>query len=117
MFTLYSADRCPFAARVRIALAEKGLQYELVEIDLDDRPAWMYDKNPLGKVPVLEEDGFVLAGVLIVSGLGPEVIFSRTPVRSMKDLRRLKFWHWSADEVGITVAVHGGVPSLRRLLR
>ena len=29
-------------------------------IDLVDRPAWLYEKNPLGKVPVLEEDGFVL---------------------------------------------------------
>ena len=67
MFTLYSADRCPFAARVRIALAEKGLQYDLVEIDLDDRPAWMYDKNPLGKVPVLEEDGFVLPESLVIN--------------------------------------------------
>jgi glutathione S-transferase len=67
MFTLYSADRCPFAARVRIALAEKGVQYELVEVDLDDRPAWMYDKNPLGKVPVLEEDGFVLPESLVIN--------------------------------------------------
>ena len=38
-------------------LAEKGLGYELVEIDLDDRPAWIYEKNPLGKVPVYEEEG------------------------------------------------------------
>lgn len=54
---LYDAARCPYCARVRIVLAEKGLAYEAVEIDLDDRPAWIYDKNPLGKVPVLEEDG------------------------------------------------------------
>jgi glutathione S-transferase len=59
--TLYTADRCPYAARVRIVLAEKGLPYDAVEIDLDDRPAWIYDKNPLGRVPVYEEDeGFVL---------------------------------------------------------
>ena len=54
---LYDAARCPYCARVRIVLAEKGLAYEPVEIDLDDRPAWIYTKNPLGKVPVLEEDG------------------------------------------------------------
>ena len=61
MSTLYTADRCPYAARVRIVLAEKGLAYEAVEIDLDDRPAWLYDKNPLGRVPVYEEDdGLVL---------------------------------------------------------
>ena len=56
MLTLYTAARCPFAARVRIVLAEKRLEYEAVEIDLSDRPAWLYEKNPLGKVPVIEED-------------------------------------------------------------
>ena len=60
MITLYDASRCPYCARVRIVLAEKGLEHETVEIDLDDRPAWIYEKNPLGKVPVLEEDAFVL---------------------------------------------------------
>jgi glutathione S-transferase len=60
VITLYDADRCPYCARVRIVLAEKGIEYETVVIDLDDRPAWIYEKNPLGKVPVLEEDAFVL---------------------------------------------------------
>ena len=60
MLTLYDAERCPYCARVRIVLAEKRLGYETVVVDLDDRPAWIYEKNPLGKVPVLEEDAFVL---------------------------------------------------------
>ena len=57
MPTLYTAERCPYAARARIVLAEKGLSYDAVEIDLDDRPAWIYEKNPLGRVPVYEEEG------------------------------------------------------------
>jgi glutathione S-transferase len=60
VITLYDADRCPYCARVRIVLAEKALEYEVVAVDLDDRPAWIYEKNPLGRVPVLEEDGYVL---------------------------------------------------------
>lgn len=60
MITLYDAARCPFCARVRIVLAEKDVPHETVEIDLRDRPAWLYEKNPVGKVPVLEEDGWVL---------------------------------------------------------
>ena len=60
MITLYDADRCPYCARVRIVLAEKGVEYETVVIDLDDRPAWIYEKNPTGRVPVLEEDAFLL---------------------------------------------------------
>src|SRR5919205_2891364 len=57
MPTLYTAARCPYAARARIVLAEKGLDYEAVEIDLGDRPAWLYQNNPLGRVPVYEEEG------------------------------------------------------------
>jgi glutathione S-transferase len=60
VITLYDAPRCPYAARVRIVLAEKGIEVEVVEIDLSDRPAWFYEKNPLGRVPVLEEDGWPL---------------------------------------------------------
>ena len=56
MITLYNAERCPYAARVRIVLAEKGLDVDVVEIDLSDRPAWFYEKNPKGRVPVIEED-------------------------------------------------------------
>ena len=57
---LYDARRCPYCARVRIALAEKRLPYETVEIDLSARPAWLYELNPAGKVPVLDDGGFVL---------------------------------------------------------
>jgi glutathione S-transferase len=57
VITLYNAARCPYAARARIVLAEKGIDFETVEIDLSDRPAWLYEKNPAGRVPVIEEDG------------------------------------------------------------
>lgn len=57
---LVDAARCPYCARVRIALAEKALEYERVEVDLQDRPQWLLDLNPpRGRVPVLE-DGFTL---------------------------------------------------------
>jgi RNA polymerase-associated protein len=58
--TLYDAARCPYCARARIVLAEKDVAYEVVEIDLRDRPAWIYEKNRTGRVPVLEEDDWVL---------------------------------------------------------
>jgi glutathione S-transferase len=60
MLTLYDAARCPYCARARIALAEKGIEHEVLEIDLSDRPDWIYEKNPTGRVPVLEEDALVL---------------------------------------------------------
>lgn len=67
VLTLYDAARCPYCARVRIVLAEKGIGYEPQEIDLSDRPAWLYAKNPSGRVPVLEEDGgFLLPESVVI---------------------------------------------------
>ena len=60
MLTLYDAARCPYCARARIVLAEKGVEYETVEVDLNDRPAWIYEKNATGRVPVLEEGEWLL---------------------------------------------------------
>jgi glutathione S-transferase len=54
---LYSARACPYAHRTRLVLAEKGLSFELVEIDLANKPAWFSGVSLYGKVPALEHDG------------------------------------------------------------
>jgi glutathione S-transferase len=52
---LVDAARCPYCARVRIALAEKGVKHETVAVDLSDRPQWLRELNPPhGRVPVLD---------------------------------------------------------------
>jgi glutathione S-transferase len=73
MPTLYDAARCPYCARVRIVLAEKAIEVDTVEIDLSDRPAWLYEKNPSGKVPVWEEDGWALPESAVISEYLEEV--------------------------------------------
>lgn len=67
MLTLYDAPRCPYCARVRIVLAEKGVPYEPVTIDLSDRPPWLYEMNPSGKVPVLDDGGWVLPESAVIN--------------------------------------------------
>ena len=97
MITLYDAARCPYCARVRIALAEKGIAYEPIEIDLSNRPAWLYEKNPAGRVPVLEEDTFVLAeSVVIMEYLEerypePALLPADPAARGLERLRVLRF--------------------------
>jgi glutathione S-transferase len=66
VLTVYDAARCPFCARVRIVLDEKQVPVDAVAVDLSDRPAWLYEKNPSGKVPVLEEDGWLLAESAVI---------------------------------------------------
>jgi len=61
MLTLHDAPRCPYCARARIVLAEKEVPYETVTVDLAVRSAWLYEHNPPGgRVPVLEDDGWIL---------------------------------------------------------
>jgi len=50
---LVSAEVCPFAQRSRLALLEKGLKHDLVEIDLRKKPVWFKEISPYSKVPVL----------------------------------------------------------------
>lgn len=63
MRKLYYHPFSTFARRVRIALIEKSIPAELVEVDMVARahraPAYLA-LNPYGRVPTLEEDGFVL---------------------------------------------------------
>ena len=58
-FKLISFKLCPYVQRAAIVLAEKGVPFERIDIDLADKPDWFLKLSPLGKVPVLvvEQDG------------------------------------------------------------
>jgi glutathione S-transferase len=51
---IYSARVCPYAQRSRMVLETKGLAFELIEIDLQNKPDWFLEISPYGKVPVLQ---------------------------------------------------------------
>lgn len=55
--TLVSHHLCPYVQRAVIALEEKGVPYERIDIDLANKPQWFLDVSPLGKTPVLLVDG------------------------------------------------------------
>ena len=71
---LYDAARCPYCARVRIVVAEKGIELETVEVDLSNRPAWLLELNPpKGRVPVFD-NGFVLPESEVIMGYLEELV-------------------------------------------
>ncbi|NWQ60578.1 GSTO1 transferase, partial [Neopipo cinnamomea] len=51
---LYSMRFCPYAQRTRLVLRAKGISYEVININLKNKPDWFFEKNPSGLVPVLE---------------------------------------------------------------
>ncbi len=50
---LYSFRRCPYAMRARMGLLAAGIEVELREVVLRDKPADMLEVSPKGTVPVL----------------------------------------------------------------
>lgn len=54
---LISHHLCPYVQRAAIVLAEKGVPFARVDIDLANKPAWFLEISPLGKTPVLEVGG------------------------------------------------------------
>lgn len=44
---------CPYVQRVVIVLLERDVPFEREDIDLDDKPDWLFDVSPNGKVPAV----------------------------------------------------------------
>ena len=64
--TLYSNDTDPYCHMVRIVLAEKGINYEVTDVDLDDTPEDLKDLNPYNEVPTLVDRDLVLYGHQVI---------------------------------------------------
>ncbi|WP_417242059.1 glutathione S-transferase [Celeribacter sp.] len=57
---LYSFRRCPYAMRARLAIVSAGIEVELREVVLRDKPAQLIAASPKATVPVLIDDGTVI---------------------------------------------------------
>ncbi|CAH0729870.1 unnamed protein product, partial [Brenthis ino] len=68
---VYNMRYCPFAQRTILALNAKQIDYEIVNIDLIEKPEWLPRKSPLGKVPSVEikEDVCVYESLITVEYL------------------------------------------------
>jgi glutathione S-transferase len=83
---LFSAKACPFAHRTRLVLAEKGVPFELNEIDLLNKPANFLAVSAYGKVPAIEHDGVHLYESAVINEYLDEVfpeprLLPRTPAQ------------------------------------
>lgn len=60
MMVLYSGTTCPFSQRCRFVLFEKGMDFEVRDIDLYNKPEDISVMNPYGQVPILVERELIL---------------------------------------------------------
>lgn len=100
---LFSARICPYAERTRLVLIEKGIDFELVEIDLGDKPKRFLDVSPYGKVPAIVHDGEALFESAIINEYLDEIV---PEPRLMPDdpvqRARTRIWTHYCDEVFLT---------------
>jgi RNA polymerase-associated protein len=60
MMVLYSGTTCPFSQRCRLVLFEKGMDFEIKDVDLFNKPEDINVMNPYGQVPILVERDLTL---------------------------------------------------------
>ena len=60
MMVLYSGTTCPFSHRCRFVLFEKGMDFEIRDVDLYNKPEDIGVMNPYGQVPILVERDLIL---------------------------------------------------------
>lgn len=60
VMTLYSGSNDPYSHRARIVLAEKGVTFDLYEIDVDAQVDALVEINPYNTVPTLVDRDLVL---------------------------------------------------------
>ena len=58
--TLYSGITCPFSQRCRFVLYEKGMDFEIKDVDVFNKPEDLTLMNPYNQVPVLVERDLIL---------------------------------------------------------
>ena len=67
MMTLYSGTTDPYSHRCRIVLFEKGMDFEVIDVDLANKPEDLAMINPENQVPVLVERELVLSEANIIN--------------------------------------------------
>ena len=89
---LISHKLCPYVQRAVIALTEKGVPFERIDIDLANKPDWFLKISPLGKTPVLVVgDHAIFESAVILEYLE---VTEPEPLHPADTLRRAEHRSW-----------------------
>jgi len=67
MMTLYSGTTDPYSHRCRFVLFEKGMDFQVIDVDVYNKPEDLAVMNPYNKVPVLVERDLILYEANIIN--------------------------------------------------
>jgi glutathione S-transferase len=89
---LISHKLCPYVQRAVIALTEKGVPFERIDVDLANKPDWFLAISPLGKTPVLQAgDTAIFESAVILEYLEDS---QPKPLHPADPLRRAEHRAW-----------------------
>ena len=60
MMQLYSGTTCPFSHRCRFVLYEKGMDFQIIDVDMYNKPEDIAVMNPYNRLPVLVERDLIV---------------------------------------------------------
>ncbi len=96
MIRLFHVPLSPFCRKVRLSLAEKKLEVELVEEKYWEQDSDFMRRNPAGKVPVLKMDGRMMAESSAICEYieerHPEPALMPTAPDARYEVRRIVSW-------------------------
>lgn len=121
--TLISHDLCPYVQRAAIVLKEKGVPFERVDIDLENKPDWFLKISPRGLVPLLKVDDEVLfesaAIVEYLDETNPPRLHPEDPIVRARHRAWIEFGSaalsnvWTIETTGDREAFDGAVKALK----
>lgn len=92
---LISFKLCPFVQRSVITLLEKGIDFDITYIELNDPPPWFLDISPMGKVPVLRYGDDVLFESAVINEFldetNPPSLHPAEPMRKAQNRAWIEF--------------------------
>jgi glutathione S-transferase len=89
---LVSHKLCPYVQRAVIALREKGVAFERIDLDLSNKPDWFKAISPLGKVPLLRVGDAVIFESAVILEFLEET--QPNPLHPTDPLRRAEHRAW-----------------------
>lgn len=94
---LYLTFRSPYARKIQILLAEKGLEVQTISVDLQNKSKEFQALGPIAKVPVLVDGDVIVSDSTVIA----EYLEDRYPEPAMYGQKwqgRLRSRHW--EELG-----------------
>ena len=110
--TLISHKLCPYVQRAVIALEEQGINYQRIDIDLNNPPDWFMQLSPLGKVPVLvvDDENVLFESAVIaeyINDIGNGDLLSSTPIDKARERAWIEFASATLNNIGSMYSVAG----------